>query len=560
MADDEVVPETIDDDAAAEPVAPPTTAARARAFAATYWKHAGAITLLVVVMFVVLVALQEEGHGWGDDFALYINQAKSMVKGDVGRVIADNRFAVENSSSTAFSPIAYPWGFPLLMVPLYFLFGLNYGAFKLLQITAFCGFLVFYYVILRRRCHPILAISITAVIAASPIFVRAVSSVNSDLPSLFFVGATLVWIEHCRDRGLLAGASSRALVGLGLLMGYAFSIRRETIALAAALASLHLVELWPRWRANRAAGETRERFVVPWPRLLTPYGVAAGFVLLLQIALPASLAVETPEGGIGKLGWHLSWYKNVIAESFGFKEFGASPVQINGSEFLGSFMLHLIAALLVVGVIGTLVVHKARDLHLVVFMVVTIYIIGSLPFHEGRYIYSLLPLIAYFASQATVLWDVNRGSSNTFGIGHGVAAGLVALSLFSTVPDLAHAVDYHLEYNYVLQGPETPSSQEMFAAVERCTRGDDVVMFSAARSMNLYTGRRAIQSGNLMIALQRPDWMVLANDDVNYWEPPINADNYTDYGLVRVWHNDEYSLYRLQGADPNPFTACPPEA
>ena len=35
-----------------------------------------------------------------------------VIDGDIGAVIADNRFAVLNST-TGFSPIAYPWGWPI---------------------------------------------------------------------------------------------------------------------------------------------------------------------------------------------------------------------------------------------------------------------------------------------------------------------------------------------------------------------------------------------------------------------------------------------------------------
>lgn len=36
------------------------------------------------------------GHAQGDDFALYLRQARSIFEGDIGAVVADNRFAVLN--------------------------------------------------------------------------------------------------------------------------------------------------------------------------------------------------------------------------------------------------------------------------------------------------------------------------------------------------------------------------------------------------------------------------------------------------------------------------------
>ena len=41
--------------------------------------------------------LHRNGHAQGDDFALYLRQARSIFDGDIGAVVADNRFAVLNS-------------------------------------------------------------------------------------------------------------------------------------------------------------------------------------------------------------------------------------------------------------------------------------------------------------------------------------------------------------------------------------------------------------------------------------------------------------------------------
>ena len=47
----------------------------------------------------------------GDEFALYLRQARSIFDGDIADVVADNRFSVLYSTGR-FSPYAYPWGWP----------------------------------------------------------------------------------------------------------------------------------------------------------------------------------------------------------------------------------------------------------------------------------------------------------------------------------------------------------------------------------------------------------------------------------------------------------------
>jgi hypothetical protein len=71
--------------------------------------------LVTAASAVAAVLLHRHGHDIGDDFALYLRQARSLFDGDVADVVSDYRFSVL-SSTGAFSPYAYPWGWPLLPV------------------------------------------------------------------------------------------------------------------------------------------------------------------------------------------------------------------------------------------------------------------------------------------------------------------------------------------------------------------------------------------------------------------------------------------------------------
>src|SRR4051812_9548838 len=91
-----------------------------------------ALGFVVAVAAAAGMALHRSGHTQGDDFALYLRQARSIFDGDIGAVVADNRFAVVNSDG-AFSPIAYPWGWPLLLAPFVHQWGLDYDRLKVLE-------------------------------------------------------------------------------------------------------------------------------------------------------------------------------------------------------------------------------------------------------------------------------------------------------------------------------------------------------------------------------------------------------------------------------------------
>ncbi len=64
--------------------------------------------MIVIPVGVIAMINHFSGVDWGDDFALYVRQAKALVTGTVDDVVGDNRFAVDHSGWHTFSPYSYP--------------------------------------------------------------------------------------------------------------------------------------------------------------------------------------------------------------------------------------------------------------------------------------------------------------------------------------------------------------------------------------------------------------------------------------------------------------------
>ena len=102
-----------------------------------------------------------------------------------------------------------------------------------------------------------------------------------------------------------------------------------------------------------------------------------------------------------------------------------------------------------------------------------------------------------------------------------------------------------LDYgNYVIWGPEDPSSKEMFAAVQEFTRGDDKVGFFRARAMNLYTDRQSVQLTTLPDILDKADYYAMAKDST-YSQKLLTDQEAADAGLTKVWENPQWVLWRV---------------
>ena len=79
------------------------------------------LALIVLVSGAISFFMLTRGQSWLDDFASYVMQAKSILNGSMVESVRRNGFTVSQSSYPP-GPVAYPWGFPLLLTPVYAVF------------------------------------------------------------------------------------------------------------------------------------------------------------------------------------------------------------------------------------------------------------------------------------------------------------------------------------------------------------------------------------------------------------------------------------------------------
>jgi 4-amino-4-deoxy-L-arabinose transferase-like glycosyltransferase len=255
----------------------------------------GPLAAVLIAAGALAVLELRPGHDWGDDFALYIDQARALVEGDVQEVIDRTTYTVQNSSWRSFSPYGYPWVVPLLLAPAYALFGLDYDAFKVVELGFFLGFLVVLYMLLRPRVGRFATLAIVAFVGLNQAYVGWVNSVLSEFPFAFFVTASLLAIERVFAASRFGPDPPRqppwwALAGVGVLLGVCANVRTEGVIVVLALAA----------RQALTAYELRDhvrRLVVPFA---VPYVAGGLFHLLLNALLPSDPGTAIDDsGGMG---------------------------------------------------------------------------------------------------------------------------------------------------------------------------------------------------------------------------------------------------------------------
>lgn len=412
--------------------------------------------LAVVVIFYGLTF--RSGHPWGDDFAQYIAHARNIVNG-----VPYTDIGVIQNPAIVLGPRAYPPLFPLLLVPLVALFGINLAAFKILVMTCALGALALFEHWLRRHLNPAMRALVIALAGFSPLYWFYKEQILSDMPFIFFTMLAILLIERLKEgRGGLWGSWLA-----GLAMGLAGAARSVGVVLWIAFVLEQVLQR--RWRRS-------------W------FWEAAGVALLIIIEANRLL----PSTG-DYLGQAAAWnWKLVIYNLDSIKEvlnymWGSDPI------LWGVFSAITLTAtiLFAVGFFGQL--RKA-------FGLIEWYFAGHLaviliwPHPQGmRFFLPIFPFYLYyvFLGLKYVFSTVIRFKKQ-----HAKRWGLTAATALVLVLTLSPVENYWKHYSIIPlrtfnEGIGQPASQEMFTYTRDSIRKGQVVAFFKPRVLALFSGKTA---------------------------------------------------------------------
>jgi hypothetical protein len=483
-----------------------------------------ALTAVVAIGAVLAILVHRNGQDQGDDFALYLRQARSIFDGDTSQVVADNRFAVLNSSGS-FSPIAYPWGFPLLLAPFVRAWGLDYDRLKLVEVGCFCAWIVLAHGVVRRRLGRPVALAVAAVLATAPMLLAHTDQLLSEYPHAMALGVWLWWFDRVRRQSPIIAAGTRQLVVLGVLAAAAYNVRRESVILIGVVLVVQVVEL-------AVARRGRPPVPVPWLTVLTPHLAFIGSVIGFQLLLPSMLIPDNGDSVRYLLG-RLGDFTGALTEQLGL---GSHPL-------IGS----LILVLAMVGIVVGCIRRPRLDVPLAALTLLSVAAVSTHFRMVGRYYFQILPWILYFAAAALVAAGeaLRRPEIRRVAVAMALVplAFLVGVHAVTLPADVADARDFNRGGRQQF-GPTDPAVTPIFAAVQKYTEPDAVIGFYRARTMTLLTDRRAIQTTSLERMSQRADYYAQQRFS-EYYQPDITPEQARAKGMVPVWQDARWILWRL---------------
>lgn len=524
---------------------------------------------LAVLLVIVARTVQQQGHAWGDDFALYVNQARGLLDGTAAQVVADNRYAMDNSAFPSFTPIAYPWGTSLLLLPFVAIGGLDYALLKWVPTLGFVVAALCFGRLAERRFGWLAAGALTLMVALNPWYVWATDAVLSDLPFMAAAFGVIVLLDRGVERGSLIVGRHPDAIWVGVLVAAAFHVRREGVGLLAAVAAAQLASLRARpvdrhldlTHVDRRTGERADAPVAGavsgawWRRLGVPWATFAVVGGMVHLWFPAPVRGNVDvagEPGSSQIRPNLVWYREPFAELAGLKRVGDHPIEAFGFEAFGAALVTLLLGAAVVGA-GAAVMALVRrrptiDLHLAGAVLGMGLIVMMTPYHYQRYLYTLVPLVVLLAARGvTSLAPHERGTSGAArrALGAQIAVVLLLLpSMVHMVRQTSNSLSFHSQHQYVLRGPDDEPTRELWDAVVRYTDGRDVIVFFQARAMNLYTRRLAIVGNDERMMVERGDWFAMERGS-DYLQTPLTAERAAELGFVSVWENERYVLWDI---------------
>ncbi len=474
------------------------------------------VSVVIVLSLFIGAATLRRGHEWGDDFASYIMQAKSIVDNTTSEFVEHNSLTIFQSS-IQIGPVAYPWGYPLILTPAYIVKGISPLALKLPGLFFYAGFLVCLYLLLSPRLTRTESLLLVSIFAFNPLLLQFLDQILSDIPFLFFSTLSLLMITKENRRIFV----DPMLIGASIF--FTAFIRTTGVALLGVFLIIELHRLITN-------GQNRDLFRQIVLSATVTCGVFAALWMINILLFPggsesyfaqyAGINFETIKTAIGA-------YFNVFGLFF-----GNTP----GWKYL-------YYVLVIFFLLGAW--HKRRTEPIfIVFFIVWMLIHMTWPLWQGaRFIFPLLPIFIYFAFQG-MIFVLSKVPDHSRRMGQRLLYGfwliLASIFLFNSSVN-AYA---NLQNDRAINGPFDSYSKEVYTYIKEETPSDSVIVFFKPRAMRLMTDRDSIMSMECERIL-RGDYLVLSRKVGKNQQIPPEEIGACNLPINEVLKNSRFIVYQI---------------
>lgn len=482
-------------------------------------------SILFVVLLLAIGIGQAKfivpGHIMNGDFALYIRQALSIVHSDPHQVMDDMQKMIGLSTYQRYSPVLYPWGYPLLLSPLVYFFGMNYIVFKLFGAVCLLGALMTLYAIFYTQGYRKEALLTVFFTGFNFLYQIHSNVVLSELAYLFFVALTLYTMRRLDPPDGIRVPLDRYLF-TGLLLFMCFLIRTEGILLAF---TLFVTQIYRLATDKKSAGSEKRKYIYYG---LIPYVTAATLFCVFSLFFPA--------GFIGHTSHLDAVDRTTIQENV--SRFLSLPSDLFPFSSPGFFFAFWFFTCM--GIYRTF----RNCLPETVYLAATTLLLIYWPYHELRYWLSALPFLLFFCISGIFALTQPTDKKWIRVLPYLIVSFFLLVTSTQTIMLARNHATRYEEWNPDVEGKQ---AQEMIRYIRDHTSPHDIVACGESRTIYLYTGRLSCNlSGEISETVKKADWYVLFKHRGDYLQyNPAAMQVYKRY-FQEVFRNADFIIYKIK--------------
>ena len=488
-------------------------------------------TGFAIISFALCFFTLNKGQDWGADYALYMNQAFALARGEVAN-------------------ISEVWGFSLALSWIYRLFGYDMGDYhtllyyKIPGILAFALAMFFLYLFFSKRFSLVKSAFFTALFALNPFFINFTNYIFTDLPYLLWCIVSILCMErYYSSKTVPQRVTFAVLTGITVfLANFTRAAGMSLLATMLLIDLFNLISLIFR-RSNaplRIVNQTRiSRRLV---RLL-PYAVYGVLLLVSYSVVPyyANTTSISRYSSASVFAQNFVYYASILFDQF--------PMSVSPYEIFHFFVYWIVVPLFLLGVVRS---AKREKIVLVYFSItyLAMHFVNAL--NGIRYafpiLFVLLLFLAYGADFAyRTLYrvfsckKVYRVSCRVFSI------LIVCFLFYSSVTTAWYNMAQNREFNHFAFSTDAIAT---YHYIQKNTPPDANIVFYKSEVVRLNTNRDSTSSIDpentsnqyLLITYDRtPEHQYLPDEypDVDSLEKALNVT------LLLKYQNPLFILYRI---------------
>ncbi len=484
-----------------------------------------------IVSFTLCFFTLNKGQDWGADYALYMNQAFALARGEV-------------------TNISEVWGFSLVLSWIYRLFGYDMGDYhtflyyKIPGILAFAVAMFFLYLFFSKRFSLVKSAFFTALFALNPFFINFSNYIFTDLPYLLWCIVSIL----CMERYFNSKTVPQKVV-FAVLTGITVFLANFTRAAGMSLlATMLLIDLF-----NLVSSMFRRSG--PLPQVSNPSRISRILMRLLPYAvygvlLLVSYSVVPFNANTTSISRYSS--ASVFAQNFVYYAsilFDQFPMSVSPYEIFHFFVYWIVVPLFLLGVVRS---AKREKIALVYFSItyLAMHFVNAL--NGIRYAFPILFVFLLFLAYGAdfayrTLYRV-FSSKKVFRVSCRVVSILIVCFLFySSVATAWINMAEKRAFNHFAFSTDAIAT---YHYIQKNTPEDAKIVFYKSEVIRLNTNRASTSSIDptdtsdqyLLITYDRtPEHQYLPDEypDVDSLEKALNVT------LLLKYQNPLFTLYRI---------------